>query len=396
MKKYITTLSLVLILLLNSCQDFLNLPPKNTKVIYTISDVRGAMSTFLYATSYSSYSSGYVSKPIRFNGLYIQYPFHRYTNLFTALYTNDIDLKYFYDPTVPSSHANYGGKPYLSWYTENKKWEGYKFSKTIWDDTFGCIGYLNMVLKDLEKVPDYNQKDYEQISGEARVIRAFYLFRLNQLFAPYDMEDYGIPINLDADQIVGSSRWKQSTVYKTLINEIEEVLEYKTPSSATWNIFYNERVMKAILAQIYQYKAESCAKEAGDWGKAEKYAKEARGSSKIESNLEEQIELTCLQNSTFIDRAHPYSLLRISVSYTSSASVGPWGYNGVWQQSPTSDLYNLYDANDIRRTAYFSTIPGSDRVYLTKYALSATRTVNSLHNLFRMSELMLIEAEALA
>ncbi len=43
-----------------------------------------------------------------------------------------------------------------------------------------------MVLKDLENVPDYNKTDYERIAGEGRVMRAYLLLRLNQLFAPYD------------------------------------------------------------------------------------------------------------------------------------------------------------------------------------------------------------------
>ena len=34
-------------------------------------------------------------------------------------------------------------------------------------------------------------------------MRAYYLLRLNQLFAPYDKDDYGIPFNFDADVVQG-------------------------------------------------------------------------------------------------------------------------------------------------------------------------------------------------
>ena len=68
------------------------MPPKNTKVVYTISDVRDAMSTLLFATTSSSYCKGYVSNSVRFNDEYVQYPFTRRNNVSSILYTNDLDM----------------------------------------------------------------------------------------------------------------------------------------------------------------------------------------------------------------------------------------------------------------------------------------------------------------
>lgn len=53
MKKNI--LLVLVVFLCGACSDFLNMPPKNTKVVYTMEDVRGAMSTLLFATTSSSY-----------------------------------------------------------------------------------------------------------------------------------------------------------------------------------------------------------------------------------------------------------------------------------------------------------------------------------------------------
>ena len=75
MKKNI--LLVLVVFLCGACSDFLNMPPKNTKVVYTMEDVRGAMSTLLFATTSSSYCKGYVSSPVMFNGEYVQYPFTR-------------------------------------------------------------------------------------------------------------------------------------------------------------------------------------------------------------------------------------------------------------------------------------------------------------------------------
>ena len=59
--------------------------------MFTISDVREAMSLFLYATISSSADATY-SKYVMFNGEVIQYPFNRRINVASALYTNDLDL----------------------------------------------------------------------------------------------------------------------------------------------------------------------------------------------------------------------------------------------------------------------------------------------------------------
>src|SRR5690606_35865301 len=63
------------------------------------------------------------------------------------------------------------------------------------------------------------------------------------------------------------------------------------------------------------------------------------------------------------------------------------------RQSPTDDLYNLYDTNDIRRSVYFKTIDGE--VFFTKFLYTNSHSANDSRILFRFSELQLIEAEAL-
>ena len=219
MKKNI--LLVLVVFLCGACSDFLNMPPKNTKVVYTMEDVRGAMSTLLFATTSSSYCKGYLSSPVMFNGEYVQYPFTRRNNVSSILYTNDLDLENFlFDDFANPSR---GGQNFIKEYGEIKNWEGYLFPSDLWKEVFVSIGYINMVLKDLENVPDYNKTDYERIAGEGRVMRAYYLLRLNQLFAPYDKDEYGIPFNFDADVVQGRKRWKQTDLYKTLIGEITDV-----------------------------------------------------------------------------------------------------------------------------------------------------------------------------
>ena len=391
MKKNI--LLVLVVFLCGACSDFLNMPPKNTKVVYTMEDVRSAMSTLLFATTSSSYCKGYVSNTVLFNGEYVQYPFTRRNNVSSILYTNDLDLENFlFDDFANPSR---GGQNFIKEYGEIKNWEGYLFPSDLWKEVFISIGYINMVLKDLENVPDYNKTDYERIAGEGRVMRAYYLLRLNQLFAPYDKNDYGIPFNFDADVVQGGKRWKQTDLYKKLIGEITDVLEYETVPEDSWNIFFNKRIMYAILAQTYQFKAGSCAAEEDDWSKAEFYAKEARKGARVESTIDEQAELTTVPLTKSTTKPHRFALLRFSLYAYGGNDYAPWGRpEQMLVQRPSKELYDLYDENDIRREVYFKETDG--KVYVTKWQCTDEHDINDVHILFRFSDLLLIEAEALA
>lgn len=392
MKKNILLL-LFAVFLCGACSDFLNMPPKNTKVVYTISDVRDAMSSLLFATTSSSSCKGYISKPVKFNDEYVQYPFTRRNNVSSILYTNDLDMVNFLFNDFPNPAR--GGQNFIKEYGEIKNWEGYLFPSDLWKEVFISIGYINMVMKDLENVPDYNKTDYERISGEARVLRAYYLLRLNQLFAPYDKNEYGIPFNFDADVVQGGKRWKQTDLYAELIKEITDVLEYETVPDESWNIFFNKRIMYAILAQTYQYKAGSCAAEEDDWSKAEYYAKEARNGARVESSVDEQNELTTVPYSEGTNKPHKFALLRFSLYAYGGNDYAPWGRpEQMLVQCPSEELYNLYDENDIRREVYFKEIEG--KIYVIKWQCTNDHDVNDVHILFRFSDLLLIEAEAMA
>ena len=84
------------------------------------------------------------------------------------------------------------------------------------------------------------------------------------------------------------------------------------------------------------------------------------------------------------------------MQYASSYSSAPWGVGEVYHQSPTEELYSLYDKDDIRLPVYFKTIAGKERVYIEKNHRASGSVYNSMHNFFRTADLFLIEAEAKA
>ncbi|MEG1737590.1 MAG: RagB/SusD family nutrient uptake outer membrane protein, partial [Odoribacter sp.] len=394
--KKIWILGFSLMMLLSSCEKFLNMPPKNVKVVYTTQDVKEAMSLFLFATTKSNAGTGTAGSTwniVYFSGGRIQFPFSRYINVSTTMYTDDMEMVKFVDES--NAEARRGGQPWTKEYNENKKWEGYLFSAALWKSAYTSVGYLNMVLTDLKNVPDYDKIEYERIAGEARVIRAYYLLKLNQLFAPYDKNDFGIPMNLDSDVIGGGARWKQTAIYEKLIGELKEVLQYETLPKDSWNIFYNKKVIYGILAQTYQFKAGSCAKEADDWSNAEYYAKLARDGNRVENTVDEQAELVYVPEDYLVNKPHPFALLRIALLGDGFNGYSPWGRPSKPQQSVNDELFSMYDATDIRVPVYFKKV--NNIPYFVKLQSSGSvDDCNESHLLFRMSDLLLIEAEAMA
>lgn len=387
-------------LLFGSCKDFLNMPPKNLKVVYKIQDVRQAMSGFLFCTLNSRMNAAQ-DYSVSYNGEFLYPPFGKYAGVVATMYSDDIDMYNFIDPTL--SNFARAGQTYTADYKEAREWKCYLWADRLWYRVFQNVGYLNSVLSDLSKVPDYDQVIGEQIKGEAKIIRAYYLLRLNQLFAPYQNNDYGIPYNLDAEIYKGGPRKKQTELYKELIAELMEVLDYTSPAKKGWNLFYNDRVIYGILAQTYMYKAESCAKESSDWQNAKKYAQLARNNEGIESTVEQQTTMVIVPGVLVNENPSQFCVLRYNRQGDSGSSgdnnFAPWGnpYAAPYLvQRATPELYAMYDDNDIRKTSFFKI--QNEEPYIMK-GMPTNGYVDNYaeqHSLFRFSDMMLIEAEAMA
>ncbi len=167
MKRLILMLSTA-VCLLSSCQNYLDLKPKNQTVVGTLEDVKLMMSSYLFSlTSSDSY-------PIYFNGVAMRFPYNRDAIASFTMYSDDLDMR----RAIENSY----GRKYEKEYYESTDWKSSIFSKTIWNNFYLHIGYMNSVMKSLgELLGTYEQSDFEKIKGEALTIRAFYIFKLLQL-----------------------------------------------------------------------------------------------------------------------------------------------------------------------------------------------------------------------
>lgn len=383
MKKFTTILLLFLTVTLSSCSNFLNMIPKNQQIVASMDHVKLELFAFLYTfTTEGGWNSdlSYANTPILF-------PLRNDMLTNFCMYGDDLVMSEFM--STPN------GQKFSKGYYENVGWTGISMGGALWDDFYSSIGFMNTIERDANKFKKGNEVMFESICGEVRVVRAWYLFKLLQYFAPYHDNANGIPINLDQENIIASGRLSQTEVYSIIVRELTDVLHYTTPKEQ-WNVFYEKNVINAILAQVYWFKSGSAAKEESDWSNAEKYSREVMTKYTLESSVETYRDIYTPQIVT-AEKNHPNLVLKfVNRDKSETGNVdGPWGQGD--KQQASAELYEMYDENDIRRAAFFSPKEQEGVMinYVDKYRYGyKNSSFGDIIILFRASEMFLINAEA--
>lgn len=220
MKKIVILLGLA-VFIATSCKDYLNLVPKNEKVVSNIDDVRAELLAYWVAATYSS-----LPLPSYGNSSPLSLPVYGDVNIQLAMYGDDMNMQTFRDHRdINESCMNY--------YYQDVDWKGTTLAFSLWQNCYVSIGFMNAILGDLEKV-ESTTAEYETIGGEARLIRAWNIFKLLQFFAPYGDGQLGIPLNLDSEHVTPGDRLPQTEVYDIIEREVLDVLNYTTPREE-WN-----------------------------------------------------------------------------------------------------------------------------------------------------------------
>lgn len=381
MKKKCIILLLVCIICGTGCSDFLNLVPKNKTIVGNLEDVKSELFAYLASITYSAgmLSPSYGTTTFRF-------PFYNDIAAQLCLYEDDLDMTRFFD----HKDVNDGCKKV---YDESVDWKGVNMASKLWSGCYGTIGFMNAILDDLEKVGGYTQAEFETIAGEAKIVRAYHIFKLLQFFTPYSDNKLGIPLNLDSDNVTPGGRRSQSDIYRVIIDELEEVLTYQT-GAEKWNIFYRPEIAKALLAQVYWFKAGSAAADDSDWANAEKYSAELIVDYRPENQVEVLADLFSSDLSELTVMS-PYYLLRFALFKSwaiGEPRTGFWAMGNA--QHISQELLNLYGTDDLRLKAWFKEVDDSGQHFYGINKPAYTRSVNEITVLFRTADLYLINAEA--
>lgn len=360
----------LLVGLFSSCGKYLELKPKNTLVVNSMEEARLMMSSYLASMTQNA------TYQVSFNGRKLSWPFNRDIMANFVFYGDDVDMM-----TVLS---NAYSKKYEVEYYEDKDWKGQQLSKTIWNQLYSHIGYLTAVINEGEKFKD--QKNYAMVMGEALTIRAYFIFKLQQYFAPLDEAELGIPLNLDLDEFRNVPRWQQKDIYAQIIKDLEKALSLGG-YDAQWNVFHTADISKFILSQVYAYKAATVAKESTDWEYVAKYTDELGQRTSLEATAAE-FTAEFRPMATGYVKNNPHSLLTIGWLGSPRNNLSSlWGV-GTSRMKPNPELLALYSVTDIRKKSFFDASNNFNKFDFLFFK------VEDYQLLFRLADTYLLNIEA--
>lgn len=263
----------------------------------------------------------------------------------------------------------------------------------LWTGWYQSIYYCNSVIEGLS-TSTLDAVTKNQLLGEAKFIRALFLFYLTNTFGdvPLVLTTY-VPTNLTI------SRSAVQEVYKQIITDLAESAELLSPNFLDGNLEKGtiERVRPskwaalALLARVYLYN--------GDALKAEQTATILIGQNTLFSltNPASSFLRAGLGNKDAIFQLQPV----LSGWNTEDARLlvinAAVGNNKPVRLSQS--LLNSFEPGDLRRTNWVgdTIIGGTPIAYVHKYKLATLNTpVSEYHMLLRLSEQYLIRAEARA
>lgn len=218
---------------------------------------------------------------------------------------------------------------------------------------------MNALIDQCDNLKDADPSELKRVKGEMLVHRAFYIFKLQQYFAPMDKEELGIPLYLHTGQEeidIVMDRKKSSEIYRVVTGDLKAALEYYQSEGPNdgFNRFFNARFIQNLLAQVYWFKAESSAKESTDYEQAKVYAEAA--TKDVDALIPNT--LVAFQNvQRNLNPDYP-AVYQQSVSFGMlmpiyGSNLDYIGYSPNSLKVP-ADFFSLFDDMDIRKAAYFT------------------------------------------
>lgn len=362
-----------------SCDDFLDLKPKNVRGVETLEDIRsllGAHLKFLSdPTTTTSLGEGYIS------------PWNQYIYQYTSCYSGQLMYKYLTDWNT--GELTEFGKQYLNW--------EYSGTASTWNFLYLGIGPLNLIIDKAEEYHNEDPKIADYIIGEAKFWRAFQYFRLLEYYSPYKIKSEGVPVYLKGHVDPVNAKLpknSQTEVYEQILGDLNDVLSLLDETSAdlSYNIAFYPNIINGLLARVYQYKAESGAGEATDWENAKMHAEVAINNRTLYSSANKIKEM-------FDSQDISYSGAECDLRLATDIYILDF-YGSYPDFNTEQEIFDLHLEGDIRKEAYFDEAydwdTGGMVAVADKFSSKGWDTYRFPVAPFRLAELKLIKAEAQA
>lgn len=211
-----------------------------------------------------------------------------------------------------------------------------------WNSPYTNVEYANIVLDGLEKMErtNQNQLDWDNAKGAALFFRAFAFYNLvNEFAKPYSATtaatDLGIPLRLSGDINAKSVRAPVQDVYNQIISDLKQADDL-LPVTPLYQSRPGKTAAEALLAKVYL--------NMDDYTNAGLYA---------------DIALNRISNLIDFNTLPPGSSRPFPV-FPNNPEIIFYATNSIFSLAIISGLVDStllksYDANDLRRTAFYNT-----------------------------------------
>jgi tetratricopeptide (TPR) repeat protein len=257
-----------------------------------------------------------------------------------------------------------------------------------WAKTYVNINAVNIIAQEATKITD-NPAELQRIRGEALFLRAFYYFYLVNVYAPaYNKAtagtDPGVP--LKTTEFVQDNFFTRSTtdsVYRQIVADLSAA-EICLDTASHVSLYHADiNAVNLLQSRVYLYMQ--------DWADA------ITAANKVISRKPQLFDLNGYQpHTSFFSAGSPEAIF----TQGGNAMIYLTQENYPMAFQASDDLMNLYQLNDLRRTAFFEV----DQLGKTRYAKMYQSTTYNVHpseifsdNYFlRNAEAYLNKAEASA
>ncbi len=271
-----------------------------------------------------------------------------------------------------------------------------------WPNAYNYIYQANVIIAAMQNNNSISSSIAGQLTGEAKFIRAFWHF--------CQVNAYGdVPLALTADYAVTSKLSKTSRVQvlQQVITDLKDAqnllndkyLDATDTTITTERVRPNKAAATALLARAYLYLGDY-AKDATQYANAE-----AQASSVISNSLYGLVPITPNTSNVFAKNSNE-AIWQLQIPLPSGTSATPEGNNFILISAPSissisSQLYNSFEPNDLRKANWIGTYqttstPALTYYYAYKYKVRQASSVTEYEMVLRLGEQYLIRAEARA
>lgn len=241
-----------------------------------------------------------------------------------------------------------------------------------WESCFFRINICNTVLHNLEQ---YEIGNSENVKGQALAIRASVYLEAAQIWCPAyrsntSNTDLGLPLRLDPDVNQPSVRSTVQQTYDQILQDLHTAVSL-LPEKQVAVTRASKATALGLLARTYLYM--------GDYSNALLYANHALA---INGEL---LDFNTLNTAS----SYPITEMNIEVLLPTSIAYSPVLSSNTAKIPPT--LYQSYDDNDLRKTAFFRSNTSGQILFKGNYSGTSQRL-----SVLAKDELYLIAAESYA